>query len=265
MVFIYNYQLWVMAIMFATLSLGTTWAGIYFFEKTKIRSWVHGHERTARNLGQTFSNFFVLFGLLVGLLVVSAYERFNEAGDNVDKEATLLISLYHDFKMYPEPFSDKIRQDIFKYAKVTIEKDWTIQNKGGFPTAGSDVINDMRRTILSFEPKNKRQELLLAEDIKQFNLLVETRRLRLASVDQGLPNILWWILLFGVFINSILLSLQDMELVPHMLIGGVLALALGSIVFLIAELDYPFLGQVSIGPDPIIRIYQQINKHLEQE
>jgi hypothetical protein len=56
-----------------------------------------------------------------------------------------------------------------------------------------------------------------------------------------------------------------MELVPHMLIGGVLALALGSIVFLIAELDYPFLGQVSIGPDPIIRIYQQINKHLEQE
>lgn len=123
----------------------------------------------------------------------------------------------------------------------------------------------MRKTILSFEPKSKRQELLLAEDIKQFNLLVETRRMRLASVDQGLPNILWWILLFGVFINSILLSLQDMELVPHMLIGGVLALSLGSIVFLIAELDYPFLGQVSIGSDSIQRVYQQINKHLEQE
>ena len=54
---------------------------------------------------------------------MSAYERFNEAGDNVDKEATLLVSLYHDFKMYPEPFSNNIRQDVFKYAKVTIEQE----------------------------------------------------------------------------------------------------------------------------------------------
>lgn len=265
MVWIYNYQLWAMALMFGALSLGTTWLGILFFEKTGVRAWLHRHEKTARNLGQTFSNFFVLFGLLVGLLVVSSYQRFNEAGDNVDKEATLLVSLYHDFKMYPEPFSNLLREKLAEYTKITIEDDWKIQNQGGYPLAGSQVINETRHILLSFDPRDKKQELLLAEDIKQFNLLVETRRMRLASIDQGLPDILWWILLFGVLINSILLALQEMEPLPHMLISSVLALTLGSIVFLIAELDYPFLGQVSVGPESIARMHDHIKNHAEKE
>jgi hypothetical protein len=53
-----------------------------------------------------------------------------------------------------------------------------------------------------------------------------------------------------------LIWMQDMERHVHLILGGILASILGAVIFLIAELDNPFRGEVSISPDSIELAYQ---------
>jgi hypothetical protein len=65
----------------------------------------------------------------------------------------------------------------------------------------------------------------------------------------------------GLTGNIVLIWLQDMQLHVHMILGGVLASILGLMIFSIAALDNPFRGNVSVGPDAIVLIYETL---LEQ-
>ena len=76
-------------------------------------------------------------------------------------------------------------------------------------------------------------------------------RARLSNVSTGLPVVLWWVVAFGALMNIILIWMQDMEIHVHLILGAVLASILGAVIFLIAELDNPFRGEVSIGPESI--------------
>jgi hypothetical protein len=65
---------------------------------------------------------------------------------------------------------------------------------------------------------------------------------------------------FGALMNIVLIWLQDMEIHVHLILGAVLASMLGAVIFLIAELDNPFRGAVSIGPESIARVYETVMK-----
>ncbi len=49
-----------------------------------------------------------------------------------------------------------------------------------------------------------------------------------------------------------------MDVTVHALLGGTLALFLGMVIFMIAELDNPFRGGLSIGPDAIQQVYDTL-------
>ena len=60
--------------------------------------------------------------------------------------------------------------------------------------------------------------------------------------------------------NIVLIWMQDMEIHVHLILGAILASILATVIFLIAELDNPFRGEVSIGPDSIERVYEGVMK-----
>ena len=65
---------------------------------------------------------------------------------------------------------------------------------------------------------------------------------------------------FGALLNIVLIWIQDMEIHVHLILGGALASILGAVIFLIAALDNPFRGQVSVGPDSIALVYETLMK-----
>jgi hypothetical protein len=70
--------------------------------------------------------------------------------------------------------------------------------------------------------------------------------------------VLWWVVAFGALMNIVLIWMQDMEIHVHLILGAVLASILGAVIFLIVELDNPFRGEVSIGPESIARVYETV-------
>jgi hypothetical protein len=51
---------------------------------------------------------------------------------------------------------------------------------------------------------------------------------------------------------------RDEEVQVHLLLGGAMSLFLGIVIFMIAALDNPFHGEVSVGPDPIQLVYETL-------
>jgi hypothetical protein len=114
--------------------------------------------------------------------------------------------------------------------------------------------------LFTFVPSNRSEEIIHSEVLHHFDNVVEVRRSRLANVTLGLPAVLWWVVAFGALLNIVLIWLQDMEIHVHLILGGVLASILALVIFLIAALDNPFRGEVSVGPDSIALVYETFMK-----
>jgi len=62
-------------------------------------------------------------------------------------------------------------------------------------------------------------------------------------------------------LTMVMVWLFDMKLLAHMLLGGMLAAYLGTMIFLIAAMDNPFRGEVSVSAEPFEALY----KHMVSE
>jgi hypothetical protein len=256
---IYDYPSWLIGGLFVVVFVATTWAGIFLTRRT-VHSWIHREQRANEMVGFALSSFFVLFGLLLGLLAVATFQNYSTVSDVVDKEASSIAALYRDFGAYPPPLNAELQADLREYARYTIEEGWPQQRKGIVPTGGTDRISALAKPLYAFEPVKKSQEIIHAEALRQFNHLIELRRARLADVTVGLPAVLWWVVAFGALMNIILIWMQDMEIHVHLILGAILASILGAVIFLTAALDNPFRGAVSVGPDSIELVYDTLMK-----
>jgi hypothetical protein len=254
---IYDYPSATIGVLFAAVFVGVTWFGIIVF-RPSVRSWIHGKRSANDMVGFAFSGFSVLYGLLLGLLAVAAYQNFSSVSDLVDKEASDVASLYRDTEGFPEPIKSVLQGALREYTRFVIEEAWPEQQKGIVPTGGAEAA--LANDLMTFKPQGRSEEIIFAEALHEFNAFLEIRRERLANVRTGIPAVLWWVVGLGAALNIILIWMFDMEIHVHLILGGVLALFLGIVIFLIAALDNPFRGEVSVGPDAFQLVYDNLMK-----
>jgi hypothetical protein len=126
------------------------------------------------------------------------------------------------------------------------------------PRGGTDITSQFQERLLQFEPATKGQEILHAQTLAQFNSFVETRRIRLNAVSSGIPAILWYVVAIGAAVNIVLVWLLDVKFIAHLFLGGIASLFLATLIALVAAMDCPFRGEVSIAPDAFESVYQQL-------
>jgi hypothetical protein len=93
--------LWIAA-LFAVLLVGLCWLGIFFF-RPLVRSRLSPDVGLNEILGDFLQYFGVMYGLLLGLLAVAAYQNHTDVEKAVSGEASSLAALYRDVSGYPEP------------------------------------------------------------------------------------------------------------------------------------------------------------------
>lgn len=120
------------------------------------------------------------------------------------------------------------------------------------------MMDDFQRVLASFEPTTKGQELLHAEALRQYNDTILLRRQRIQSISTGIPGAMWYVVGVGALINTLLILCFRMRLDIHLVIGGALSFFVGVLIFMVAAMDYPFRGEVSIGPEAFELIYTSL-------
>jgi hypothetical protein len=252
---IYNYPSLYIGALFAFVFVAATCLVIFFFRRF-FRPWIHRERRTNDMVGFAFSGFSTLYGILVGLLAVAAYQNFSAVDDIVTNEASSLEALYRDLRAYPQPMRGRLQGELRDYTRYVIDRSWPEQKKGILPTEESQRVSEFIAGLMAFRPSDKSDEITHAETLRQLNNFVQLRRVRLANVSRGIPAVLWWVVALGALINILLIAMFDMELHVHLILGSTLSAFLGVVIFLIAAMDNPFRGEVSLGSGAFQAVYE---------
>jgi hypothetical protein len=256
---IYDIPTTTLAGLFAAAFIGFSWFGALFI-RPLLRMFVPNRVAGSNNevVGYIISCYCVFYGLLLGLLAVAAYQNLTQVEMLVTREASSMAALYQDVSAYPEPHGENLRWLLRDYCRYQFKYAWALQKKGLLPEGGATRLTAFQEKLITFEPQTSAQEVLHAETLRQFNQLLEHRRMRLYSVTTGIPAVMWYVVLIGSVINIGLVWMFDMKLVAHLFLGGVLAFFIGSVIFLIAVMDNPFRGEVSIPSTPFEQVYRTL-------
>jgi hypothetical protein len=136
------------------------------------------------------------------------------------------------------------------YARTVIEEGWPLMQDGRVSAKAGMISVELRRGVLDFEPRTEWEGDLYAQALTLVGELDQNRALRLLEAREGIPSILWVVLVLGgatTVCFTYLLGVSTEWL--HMVMIAAYTLVLALILFTIGALDYPFDGIVQVNPD----------------
>jgi hypothetical protein len=198
----------------------------------------------------------VIYAVLLALVVITAWEQYQAASETVEQEANATAEIFWLGYQLPEPEGTHLQELARAYAEEVVNKEWPLMEEGRQPPleqeagtpAGWNLIDDIRVTLHGFEPHTKAEEQLYAEGQDQVGRLADARRTRLVASEEGVPGILWAVLIFGAIATVGFTYLFGLESTwAHRLMVLTLAAVIGLVLFTVGALEHPFSGGARIG------------------
>jgi hypothetical protein len=192
----------------------------------------------------------VAYAVLLGLMVVAVWEDWNAANAVVDQEASELAEIFWLAHRLPQPEGHRLQELARSYARVVVKEEWPLMERGKVSPKAWTILDEIRDDIQRMQPATPTQQVLYEQGLQQVSDLADARRERLLDAEQGVPTVLWVVLIIGgveVVGFTYLFGLQSTTV--HVLMIMSLTLIIALVLFTVAALDYPFEGDIHIGPD----------------
>ena len=219
---------------------------------------LRGEKEANAAVGLLLSAFTLYFAVLLALLSVSVYENYGRAEDTIGREASSIITLYRDFGGYPEPQRDALRDTLRKYVEEETGPSWGEQQRGQASGRGTLLVDELERRLTSFRPDQPGQDLLHGEALRTFDEFVDRRRARIQASRTSVPPVMWYVVILGAVLNVLVLWLFDLQRSTHYILGGVLTLFIGVVIYMVAVLDQPFRGVHGLEPVDLVEVRRQM-------
>ena len=246
-----------LAIYTSVFFVGITWLGIIFVRPI-LRLWLRNQPGSNELVTTASSGFGLLYGLLLGLLSVAAYQNMEKIQSYVGLEAANLGSLYRTVDGYPEPTRSDVQDLLRDYTLYVIHKDWPAQKGGRINPGGDRRLAVIEQRLTAFEPQTKTEEILHGQALAGLKDLREARQGRVMGNWVAIPGILWYVVIVGAGVNVILFWLLDARLRVQLFLGGIVSFFLGVMIFLVISMDRPTRGEVSVS----LAAYQSVYDYV---
>jgi hypothetical protein len=210
----------------------------------------------------------VIYAVLLALVVIAVWEEYQAADATVEQEANATAEIFWLGNRLPEPEGIHLQELARSYASEVVHKEWPLMERGKQPPleqeggtpAGWALIDDIRASIQGFEPHTKAEEQLYAQGLDQVESLADARRMRLIASEEGVPGILWAVLIFGGIAAVGFTYLFGLESTwAHRLMVVTLAAVIGLALFTVGALGHPFSGGARIGTGAFDLILQRFD------
>ena len=201
----------------------------------------------------------VLYGVTLGLLAIGAWTTYTDTEAKVAREAAAVASVYRAAGGLEEPMRSLLRGDILDYTRSVIEVGWPEQQQGIVPIENRAPLDLFRRDFRKWEPTTEADAILEQTISQEFDALETSRSIRLDSVKDELPSPLWALIMIGAAICIVSTWFFHVEsLKMHIWMTVLFSALVGLMVFMVAALDNPYRGKISVSPEPFERVYQQM-------
>jgi hypothetical protein len=200
----------------------------------------------------------VIYAVLLALVVIAVWEEYDAANETVEQEANAVAEIAWLAHRLPEPEGSHIQELARSYAEEVIHQEWPLMEQGESPAmtqtqgtpSGWTLIDEIRANLQGFQPRTPADEQLYAEGLDQVQRLADARRMRLVAAEEGIPGVLWSVLIFGGVAAigfTYLFGLANTW--AHRLMVVTLAAVIGLVLFTIGAMEHPFSGGARIGTE----------------
>ena len=191
-----------------------------------------------------------LFGILIAFTAFLVWQQYNRAYETTQREASELATIYWHAEEFPESERQQMQELARSYAQVVIEEEWSLMGEGQESSQAWAIVDELRRSIDWFEPSTSTEQTLHAQQVDLADDVLHDRRLRLLQSREGVPPILWIVLISGtpVIVGfSYLFGVKNFR--AHMVMVAMLTAVIVGVLFSVKAIEYPFTGDVRVPPN----------------
>jgi hypothetical protein len=121
--------------------------------------------------------------------------------------------------------------------------------KGRVSPHAEQRAHQLARAVRELGPKTTVQSELYADALGRMDVLRENRTLRTTEVREGIPSVVWVVMVSGAVITigfTYLFAMRSFKL--HAVATGALTVVVVLLLFTVGVLDHAFDGDVRVGP-----------------
>lgn len=190
-------------------------------------------------------------GAVLAFSLVQAQGNLRAVERTVATEAMQLHQIDRILTNYGDERVAAIRDAVRAYAQSVVTDEWPKLSEGGHSQVTADLFHSLSQRILAIEPASVRQNIIYGDLVKIVDQLAESRQDRLSATDLALPAIFWETI---GFLMVLLITFSAFVEPSRALSLGGLGVGLALLVTLVFIFDQPFLGDISVTPDPMVRV-----------
>ena len=195
-----------------------------------------------------------IYGVVLGFIIVYGFAEFNDARQNVLKEAATLGRLIAQAPLAGESASGAIATAVRSYSQTVAVKEWPLIANGGESAEAQNALHVLENAILG---AGSSTDNLVKMRLSTLLDEIASRRVdRLsAAPDPDMSRIISQLLLVGAALAiGTGWFLRGPSIAVHLILVAMISSSVVTMMVLSAQLLYPFSGPVAISPQPFLAI-----------
>ena len=210
--------------------------------------------------GFKYATLGVSYAVLATFLMVSVWEKFEQAEESVNKEATALMGLFHLAETLPAADFILVERLLENYLNHVFQAEIPMMRQGGGNYRDGDLaLDNLGRTILDVVAASDLPNPILDGLIDAYVDIIHARRARVIAAQGALPEILWWFVVIGGLITvGFTFFFASQNIVAQAAMTGLLSIVIMSLVFVTVMMNHPFVGDIAIDLTPYDDVVRMI-------
>jgi hypothetical protein len=192
----------------------------------------------------------VIYAVVLGFVVIVAWQKYDDAQNSVDEEVAAAIDLYHSVAAFPPPLKNGVRADIRQYADEVLTSEWPAMARGEQAAEGGPTLEKAAAIVENFKPRTVAEGNAQQIALSNVQRLFDSRRRRVRQTYRSIPPVLWTALIAGAFAILAFSYLFGVEnRVAQVLMTTIIAALIALMFIVISTFDFPFRGPGAIAPN----------------
>jgi Protein of unknown function (DUF4239) len=193
----------------------------------------------------------VIYAVLLGFAVIAVWEKFRDAEATAGREASAVIA-HRLSEALSGDVGKNVRRHVTAYAQITIADDWPAMARGEISRRAGQELDALYAAVLSVNPSDLRELAIMGDLLTDLDAITQARRMRFVLATGIVPGVLWVVLVGGAVVTlSFTCFFGAQSIRAQTLMTGMLAVVIFMALFVAVEIDHPFTGPVSVGPEAL--------------
>lgn len=200
-----------------------------------------------------------LFSVLLGFMVASAVEQYNDARMYGTNEASNIASIFRIARGLSDIDRPRIRQFCRDYTDDVINNEWPKMEQRVKVNHGWETYQKLWEATVAMVPENDRQAALEQELVASMKELGENRRARILLAQKEMPVALWGVIGAGA-LTTLALSFFFASKFPKVqaFMTTLVATAIALNIWLLTAYSHPYSGELKLQPSMFVLLKESI-------